>query len=88
MQSDDRAACPACGRTTICACDTTSRFESRFPSTEAIVQEQTVRRLNDAYNEEQRRKREAVRAAITVILCVGAILGGFLVCKMMGWGEP
>lgn len=44
----------------------TSQFQSRFPSTEAIVKEQTVRRINDAYNEEQRRKREAWRAAIMV----------------------
>lgn len=66
----------------------TSRFESRFPSTDAIVKEKEIRRINDAYNEQQRRKREAVRVAIMVALCVGAIVGGFILCKMMGWGEP
>lgn len=58
-----------------------------YKSTADIVREQTVRRINDAWIEEERKKREAWRAAIMVILCVGAVLGGFVVCKMMGWGE-
>ncbi len=53
-----------------------------------IVQAQTIRRLNRELNQEERSRREAWRAAIMVILCVGAILGGFILCKMMGWGEP
>lgn len=52
-----------------------------------IVQAQTVARINRALNEEARKKREAWRAALMVVLCVGAVVGGFILCRVMGWGE-
>lgn len=58
-----------------------------YKSTDAIVQEQTVKRINDAWVEHERKKREAWRAAIMFVLCVGALVGGFVLCKIMGWGE-
>lgn len=66
----------------------TSQFESRYRDTEHIVQEQTVRRLNREYNQEQQERSRAIRTRITVVLSVVAVVVGFLLCKMMGWGEP